>query len=239
MSVSRLPAVIESWPSLPSDLAAASLAPVPRIGEKETRPGEELDENENLSSNSLVVVSDSLGGLRFYLDGTYRLADVPLGTGTHVMSILKERQKSSFVINTFKAFPNASSSTPLVWPVAPLSLRLPLAENRTQRRVAQASSSTRELVSYLKRVTLELRRAWFGDTGDGPRNIGPKWIASLEEVQRRHGCEQLYEYDSSSASFDPFFPQMGGHQPSLTSLYCSLQEGRQSRCKISSAQARK
>ncbi|KZS92983.1 hypothetical protein SISNIDRAFT_92439 [Sistotremastrum niveocremeum HHB9708] len=195
-SVSRLSEVIESWPSLPSDLATASLAPVPRIGEKESRPGEELDENENLSSGSLVVISDNLGNLRFYLDGTYRLADVPLGLGTQVISLVKERQKASFIVNTSKTPPSPITNSPIVWPLVPFSLKLPLAENRTQRRVAQASSSTRELVSYLKRVTVEMRRAWYGDTGDGPRSIGPKWITSLEEVQRRHG------YGRPSAVFD-------------------------------------
>ncbi|KAI0825146.1 anaphase-promoting complex, cyclosome, subunit 4-domain-containing protein [Trametes gibbosa] len=173
----QVPPIITTWPSLPTDLAAASIASNKPDAQQSFPEAE--DEADDTNVNSILAVSDNLGNVHLFLEGSYPLGRVRIGGDACPRSLYKLREYL-FV----HPGPASDPSSPAV-PLRPIILRLPYLTGRHYRDVARVSSSARELVSYAMRVVRDMRIAWFGpDSNSGARELGPKWVRALEERQR-------------------------------------------------------
>ena len=76
----------------------------------------------------------------------------------------------------------------------PALIDIPLIAQRKSRDLAKLSSTARELVWYMLRVVKEMRNVWYGsESNTGARELGPKWILSLETKQKEHfGRKQVF-----------------------------------------------
>ncbi|KAI8995617.1 anaphase-promoting complex, cyclosome, subunit 4-domain-containing protein [Trametes punicea] len=169
--------VITTWPSLPTDLVAASIASNKPDANK-TFPEAE-DEEDDTNVNSVLAVSDNMGNVHLFLEGSYPLGHVHIGACHAPHSLYKLREY---------LFAHPGPSSDLSSPAAPLRacvLRLSYLTGRHFRDVARVSSAARELVWYAMRVVREMRAAWFGSEANvGARELGPKWVNALEQRQR-------------------------------------------------------
>ncbi|KDQ63736.1 hypothetical protein JAAARDRAFT_203134 [Jaapia argillacea MUCL 33604] len=176
---STLPKVISSWPTLPSDLLSASIQSPSHGGAKQPAPGEELDEEDDINLDSILVASDDSGRIHPFLDGSYPLGSVPIGADK-VASLSRVDSSPIFHAHLCQKSPNSTLTS-----VRPNVVQMPMLQTRVTRDVAQASSNARELVSYAMTVVKEMYDAWFGsDTQSGARELGAKWIRTLETKQR-------------------------------------------------------
>ncbi|KAH9849773.1 anaphase-promoting complex, cyclosome, subunit 4-domain-containing protein [Lenzites betulinus] len=172
-----MPPIITTWPSLPSDLAAASIASNKPDAQQSFPEAE--DEADDTNVNSILAVSDNLGNVHLFLEGSYPLGRVRTGDEVSPRSLYKLREYL-FV----HPGPASDASSPAV-PLRPIVLRLSYLTGRHYRDVARVSTSSRELLSYAMRVVRDMRIAWFGsDSNSGARDLGPKWVRALEERQR-------------------------------------------------------
>ncbi|KZT74640.1 hypothetical protein DAEQUDRAFT_311 [Daedalea quercina L-15889] len=181
---STIPAVIASWPTLPTDLLAASIQSA-KIGGQRPRPGEDLDEVDLTNMDSVLAVADDAGNLHCFLDGSYPLGIVAIGPDIASMSLAKDN-------DLFFAHPRFTE--PTITALRPFVIRLPHLQRRALRDVARVSSSVRELVWYTMRVVKDMRSAWFGgEAQSGARELGPKWIRALEtRMKDEFGQEEPY-----------------------------------------------
>lgn len=172
-----MPPIITTWPSLPSDLAAASIASNKPDAQQSFPEAE--DEADDTNVNSILAVSDNLGNVHLFLEGSYPLGRAQTGDDASPRSLYKHREYL-FV----HPGPASDASSPAV-PLRPIVLRLSYLIGRHYRDVARVSTSSRELLSYAMRVVRDMRIAWFGsDSNSGARDLGPKWVRALEERQR-------------------------------------------------------
>ncbi|PCH33624.1 hypothetical protein WOLCODRAFT_93867 [Wolfiporia cocos MD-104 SS10] len=166
-----LPSVISSWPTLPSDPLAASIQP--SQPSSQARPGEEHDVADDANIDSTLVTSDDSGNIYCFLDGQYPLGAIVTSRGVSMASLYKD-DDLFFAHSQFSKPAKATA-------VRPILVQLPHLLHRHVRDVARTSSSVRDLVWYAMRVIKEMRGIWFGsDTHNGARELGPKWIRSLE-----------------------------------------------------------
>ncbi|KAF8641031.1 hypothetical protein AX17_000676 [Amanita inopinata Kibby_2008] len=173
-SKSQLPDVIQSWPALSLNVFHAS------VGSSVHGKNEALDEAEESNANSILVVSDDLGNLHHFLDGTFPVGPISLGSNLSVGSLFKLPTRPIFLAHPFFTV-NESVCTDL----NPSVIELPLLSNRKPRDLAVLSSTARALTWYVIRAVKEMRAIWFGsETNSGAREIGPKWIRALEERQK-------------------------------------------------------
>ncbi|KAI1797865.1 anaphase-promoting complex, cyclosome, subunit 4-domain-containing protein [Ganoderma leucocontextum] len=181
-----IPASIDSWPHLPSDLAAASIA-ANRPESEQTFPEAE-NEADDTNVNSILAVADNLGYVHLFLEGSYPLGAVSLQSKFFPRSLYKLRDH--FFAHIGPATPAADSAVGLL----PAVVQLPYLTGRHLRDVARVSSSARELVSYAMRVVRDMRAAWWGTDGAvSARDLGPKWLRSLEDRQKNEfGHEVAY-----------------------------------------------
>ncbi|OBZ78996.1 Anaphase-promoting complex subunit 4 [Grifola frondosa] len=181
-----LPTVIASWPTLPSDLASASIASV-KLGTQHALE-EGLDEVDDSNVNSILTISDDRGHIHCFLDGSYPLGDVSLGKKCSITSLYK--LNDAFIAHAQASVPDDGQLTAL----RPFVIRLPHLKGRILRDVARVSSSARDLVWYIMRVVKEMRTAWFGSASQiGARELGPKWVRALEVRQKdKFGQEEPY-----------------------------------------------
>ncbi|CDO71553.1 hypothetical protein BN946_scf184911.g23 [Trametes cinnabarina] len=182
----KVPGVIRLWPTLPTDLVAASIASNKPDAQKAFPEAE--DEEDDTNANSVVAVSDSIGNVHLFLEGSYPLGQVRIGAESTPRSLYKLREY-------LFAHPGPSSDAAL--PAASLSpcvLKLPYLTGRHFRDVARVSSAARELTWYSMRVVKEMRSAWFGsETNGGARDMGQKWVNALEDRQRNEfGQDEPY-----------------------------------------------
>lgn len=173
--------MISAWPTLPSDLIAASIKP-PRSGNQQPRPGEELDEIDDTNLNSILVVSDDDGRLHSFLDGSYPLGTIPLGIECTIESLF-------LIGNVLYAHPQVLHASNLrLTSLRPTIIRLPFLQQRMVRDVARVSSATRELAWYSMRVVKEMLAVWFGTTTNGgARELGPTWMIALSRKEEQFG----------------------------------------------------
>ena len=170
----HLPDVIKSWPILTLDSSYISIGRAPQ-GRNEA-----LSEAEEFNANSILVVADDAGSLHYFLDGTFPLGPVYLGFDLSVSTLLKKPMRPGFI-----AHPYVSVDERFGTSARPFVIALPLLTSRKPRDLAMLSSTSRELLWYIMRSVKEMRAMWFGsDTTSGAREIGPKWIRSLEEKQK-------------------------------------------------------
>ncbi|KAI0778173.1 anaphase-promoting complex, cyclosome, subunit 4-domain-containing protein [Trametes elegans] len=173
----KVPPIITVWPSLPTDLVAASIAS-PKPDTQQTFP-EAVDETDDTNVNSILAVSDDVGNIHLFLEGSYPLGHIPMGGEATPRTLYKLREY--FFVH---AGPASDPESPAVT-LQPLVFKLPYLTGRHYRDVARVSSAARELVWYSIRVVKEMRAVWFGsDTNAGARDMGPKWVRALEERQR-------------------------------------------------------
>ncbi|KAI0365237.1 hypothetical protein BV20DRAFT_954638 [Pilatotrama ljubarskyi] len=182
----KVPPIITAWPSLPTDLVAASIA-ANKPDTEQTFPEAE-DEADDTNVNSVLAVSDNLGNVHLFLEGSYPLGSVRIGEDASPRSLYKLREY-------LFAYPGpaADPESPAV-PLRPVVLKLSYLTGRHFRDVARVSSSARELVWYTMRVVKDMRNIWFGtDNSIGARDLGPKWVHALEDRQRNEfGHDEPY-----------------------------------------------
>ncbi|TFK57285.1 hypothetical protein OE88DRAFT_1744863 [Heliocybe sulcata] len=175
----KLPATIASWPILPSSLLLASIQSSSK--HETSRPGQELDEVDNSNTDSIVVVAADTGHLHLFLEGWYPLGSSLVSPDLCTTALHWDRNTATYFTHGQATLGDAGSITQL----RPAVVQLPLLKTRYPRDVASASSAARELVWYAMCVVKEMRESWFGsDANVGARELGPKWIRSLETRQK-------------------------------------------------------
>lgn len=190
---SNQPAVIASWPTLPSDLLAASIQSA-KLGAQRPRPGEDLDEADLTNMDSVLAVADDAGHLHCFLDGSY-----PLGI---IASMAPCIASMSLAKDNDLLFAHPRFTDPKMTSLRPAVIHLPYLRRRALRDVARVSSSVRELVWYAMRVIKDMRAAWFGgEAQSGARELGPKWIRALEtRMKDEFGRRYILGYDALAAN---------------------------------------
>ncbi|RDB29551.1 Anaphase-promoting complex subunit 4 [Hypsizygus marmoreus] len=178
----RLPSpdVIDQWPSLFPDPLAASISsasPGKLPGSSEGL----LDEVDNTNKNSILAVTDNEGYLHCFLDGSFPLGAVSLGSNLSVRSMFKDPKRPVFFAHASALNEHAVGATSL----QPIVIDLSMLGKRHARDMAKLSSTARELMWYIIRVVKEMHIIWFGsETFSGARELGPKWILALETKQQ-------------------------------------------------------
>lgn len=127
---------------------------------------------------------DNAGQIHSFWDGSYSLGVVRLATGYTAKTIAKHPSQSVLYVNTMKVDSVKSEATTLV----PITMKLPLMDDKMTRKVAETSTTARELVWYTMRTVKEMRKAWFGGDGsDGAREANASWVRSFHERQAQFG----------------------------------------------------
>lgn len=160
---------------LPSDVLAASIRPSSHG--KSTTPASTgvEDDIDDLNANSILVLSDNLGRMHCFLDGSFPLGDVHIRLNLSTLSISKDPK-----LPLFFTHPSVGEATAL----RPLMIDVPLLATRHPRDMAKLSSTARELVWYILRVVKEMRTSWYGtESFTGAREFGPKWLQALKVKQ--------------------------------------------------------
>ncbi|KAF9015181.1 anaphase-promoting complex, cyclosome, subunit 4-domain-containing protein [Cyathus striatus] len=171
------PEVIGEWPTLMVDSTVASIGSSSH--KSSTSGGGSKNEAETSNSNSILLVSDNLGHIYYFLDGCFPLGIVALGSQSSLTSAIKHPGQPEFLVHLYSTVGECNATN--FWPVA---VKMPLVGDRKARDLALLSSVARELVWYTMRVVKEMRAAWFGsEANGGARELGPKWIRALEAKQ--------------------------------------------------------
>ncbi|THV04922.1 hypothetical protein K435DRAFT_835171 [Dendrothele bispora CBS 962.96] len=172
---SSIPDVIKSWPMLQNDPLAASIDAVNRTIDPA------LDDPDDTNIDSILAVADDSGCVAFYLDGTYHIGTLELGSGVAVSDIFKHPQQPRFMVHLQRDIDGSKTQC-----IEPSWIFLPLLETRKVRDFAKLSTTARELVWYIMRVVEEMRAVWMGsETNTGACELGPKWLRSFENSQRK------------------------------------------------------
>lgn len=149
-----------------------------------------VDEVDDANLDSILAVADRAGHLSCFLDGTYPIGTIQLGSSkdTTVASLFKHPERPVLLAHPV----NNGLSTALL----PTHISLSLLEERKVRDLARLSTTARELCWYILRVVEEMRAAWFGsDTTTGARELGPKWIKLYEtKQQEQYGRMQSFPF---------------------------------------------
>ena len=172
---SSQPDVFKYWPAfLPDNLAASISSPL-QDGKPNEASDNTKDDLNDANMNSILAITDDLGQIHYFLDGSFPLGSMQILPDVTIASLFKDPK-----LPVFLAHLQRSGSTDL----RPVTIEVPLLNTRKPRDLANLSSTTRELVWYITRVVKEMRATWFGsDTFSGAREIGPKWIRALESKQ--------------------------------------------------------
>ena len=154
-----------------------------------------LDEVDISNLNSILLVTDNLGHIFGYLDGTFPFGFISLKSDTGFKSMVKHPSRPYFLGHV-----HANEKTFL----RPALIDIPLIAQRKSRDLAKLSSTARELVWYILRVVKEMRIVWYGsESNTGARELGPKWILSLETKQKEHfGRKQIVFFFSFKRLMD-------------------------------------
>jgi anaphase-promoting complex subunit 4 len=139
-----------------------------------------LDVVDDANLDSILVVTDHAGDIHCFLDGSYYLGPISLGSNLLTPSLFKIPRRPVFIVH-----PQETAHGANITNLSPIYVQLPMLEDRQIRDMARMSSSSRELVWYCIRVIKEMRAVWFGSESlSGARELGPKWIRALEKRQR-------------------------------------------------------
>lgn len=185
-----IPDVINSWPSLNSDPIVASMSsPVKQASSmKQASSNSHLDVPDDANVDSILIVADDAGYIHFFLDGSYNLGPICLGTKWSIPSLFKISKSPIFIAHPQETLHGAKTTD-----LYPIYVQLPMLEDRQVRDMARVSTSSRELVWYCIRVVREMRAVWFGSESlSGAREIGPQWVRTLEKRQREQFGRMSY-----------------------------------------------
>lgn len=170
-----------NWPSLPSDLPAATLRSK-KVAKQKQRPGEELDEPDNTNYNTVLAVADQSGNMWTYLDGSFPLGFVSLGLTCSVSALDTDRDDKFFV---HPEVADASLGDKSCVGLCPISVRIPWLSMSIPRDVAKVSTAVKDLTWFALCVIKEMKTAWYGsEAHSGAREWGAKWVAQLETRQK-------------------------------------------------------
>lgn len=179
-SQSQYPDVIDQWPTLSADPLSASIGST-SIGGLQDHTGESWDTMDSASVNGILAVSDDLGYLHCYLDGSFPLGAISLAPNHSVTSLSKDMKWPTFLAHLRAPGKDTKDTTFL----SPTIIKIPLLDKRQPRDLARLSSTARELMWYLIRVVREMKVVWFGsDSISGARELGPRWVQALEAKQQ-------------------------------------------------------
>jgi len=178
---SDLPEAIATWPALPPDLLSASIQPGDTAGEQGASALENLDKTDDPKSNSILVVSDSMGRIHCFLDGSYPLGAISIRPGSTTASLRKDPLDPVLLVHQRSLMSGTS--------LLPTRVEMLLLGTRIPRDLARISTATRELLWYTMRVLDEMQAAWLGSgTQIGAREPGIKWLKSLDDLQVQMGA---------------------------------------------------
>jgi anaphase-promoting complex subunit 4 len=178
---SDLPEAIAAWPTLPSDLLSASIQPTEVTGEQDSSRFEDSNKSDDLTMNSILVVSDDTGRIHCFLDGSYPLGAIPIREGSTTSSLRSDPQNPVFFTHQHSQV----CGTTLI----PTRVELPLLSTRIPRDLAKTSTTARELLWYAMRVLNEMHDVWFGSGVQiGAREPGIRWLKSLDDTQVQMGA---------------------------------------------------
>ncbi|KAH7930991.1 hypothetical protein BV22DRAFT_1027754 [Leucogyrophana mollusca] len=172
------PGVISEWPSLIPDPSLASIGTPSQTEDPSGNGGKDLlEEVQNTEDkNSILAAIDDMGNTYCFLDGSYYLGSFGSALGLPTSTLFKHPDQPLFLMH-----PQLSLDDTLATGIRPMSIELPLLTTAKVRDFAKLSSAARELMWYLLRVVKDMHDLWFGsDTVSGAREIGPKWVSSLE-----------------------------------------------------------
>lgn len=175
------PDVIERWPTLSPDSFAASINPPSRDASPE-KSRETTDEVDDSNENSLLVVTNDLGHLECFLDGSFPLGSILLGADLAIVSLKKRPKCPVLLAHLCKSSAYNTKSNIIIPPVV---VGIPLLEQRRLRDLAKLSSTARELIWYAMCVVQEMDVVWSGsEASGGARELGPRFIQALELKQK-------------------------------------------------------
>lgn len=150
-----------------------------------------MDESDNSNMNSILAVTDGVGHIHCFLDGSYPIGVISIDLDAALHSLYKDPKDSVFYAHPQKSIDGVSLTD-----LHPTVIELPLLHSRSVRDMAKMSSTARELTWYTMRVVKEMRTVWFGsETSSGARELGPKWIRALETKQKdEFGGEHFLQF---------------------------------------------
>lgn len=174
------PDVFKYWPALLPDNLAASISSPLQDGKSNEASDNQKDGSEDANMNSILAITDNLGHIHYFLDGSFPLGTMQIMPDVTITSLFKDPKLPVFLAHLQRSTENSGSTD-----LQPVTIEIPLLKTRKPRDLASLSSTTRELVWYITRVVKEMRAMWFGsDTFSGARELGPKWIRALESKQK-------------------------------------------------------
>jgi hypothetical protein len=134
--------------------------------------------------DNIAFAVDKAGRVHVFLAGTYYLGLVQTDF-KFSPSIFKVPDTP--VVLLHKEMPVQSQC---VSDIIPSTLYFPMLVQEDIHRIAQISSSLRDLLGYCSSVLETMHRAWF--LGDSPRTMGKLWLVALENIQTTGwGCKYL------------------------------------------------
>ena len=170
------------------DLVAASISVSSHT--KPTSENASLDEVDSSNLNSILLVTDNQGHVFGFLDGTFPFGIISLESHAGFRSMVKHPSRPYFLGHV-----QVDEKTLL----RPALIDIPLLAQRKSRDLAKLSSTARELVWYMLRVAKEMRSIWYGsESNTGARELGQKWILSLETKQKEQFGRKVFFF------FSPF-----------------------------------
>lgn len=175
------PDVIERWPSLSADPLSASINP-PSHNTSPDKSRETMHEAEDSNENSLLVVTNDLGHMNCFLDGSFPLGSISLGADPAVLSLTKGPTHPVLLAHLHKSTANNTNADIILPPVV---VGIPLFERQQLRELAKLSSTARELVWYTMNVVHEMHNIWSGsEASSGAQGLGARFIQALESKQK-------------------------------------------------------
>jgi anaphase-promoting complex subunit 4 len=148
-----------------------------------------MDEVDDSNENSLLIVTNDLGCMNCFLDGSFPLGSISLGTDLAVLSLTKRPTCPVLLAHLCKLISN--TNTDIFLP--PVVVGIPLFEHRQLRDLAKLSSTARELIWYAMCVVQEMHNVWSGsEASSGAQELGPRFIQALQSKQKEQfGREHL------------------------------------------------
>ncbi|KAF5314057.1 hypothetical protein D9611_006831 [Ephemerocybe angulata] len=177
-SKTQLPEAISSWPTLSADPKSPAVDSSIQT-KQHSKPEDSLDEVDESNINSVLMVSDVLGNVYSFLDGTFPLGMIKLGRQASFTAVEKSNSGPVF-FGHYKFRSGTFESTC----IEPTIIDMPLLVNRKMRDFARLSSIARDLTWYIIRVVQEMKSVWYGSGNTtGARDIGPRWVQTLKMKQ--------------------------------------------------------
>lgn len=178
---------------MPPDPLAASIE---LSRDERPAPGEDLDVRDLTNVDSILVVVDSTGHIHLFLDGTYPMGAYYVHPSYMPSTVFKSALRNQLFVNARISTADSDRHNLL-----PLGITLSLLDNKSTRRIAENSTTAKELLWYTMRVIKDMRRLWFGTDGhDGARVMCSNWAKGLEERQLKFNRTSVAMQECATSS---------------------------------------